>query len=168
MRNDNRGFALHQAVQGFKNKFLRRGIQAHSWFVQDKDRRIANDGAGNRNPLSLPSGERNSPLADHSVVTLRHLLDEFLRVRKLRGPADFGTGGIRLPIGDVAPNGPVEQNRFLQDQTDLVAKRFLSEIPDVLIVDSNGPRGWVIETWDEPHDRTLARASGAHQCRSLP
>jgi hypothetical protein len=58
---------------------------------------------------------------------LRHLLDKFVGIGQFRGALDFLTTRARLTVGDVVPDRTVEQQRILQDETDLLAQRFLLE-----------------------------------------
>ena len=64
-----------------------------------------------------PPDNVRAALADHGVVTLRKLEDEVVRARKL------GRGNYRLHrrggVGqrDIVPDGPVEENVLLQDNS---------------------------------------------------
>ena len=73
-------------------------------FVQNQDRRIANDGARDRDPLPLAAGKRHAALADDGVVALRHLLDEFVRVGQFGGAQNLRAARSGLAVGDVLPD----------------------------------------------------------------
>src|SRR6266852_3828721 len=80
VRDDNRGLALHQAVQRFQDRLLGGRVKARRGFVKNQNGCIANDGSRNRDTLSLPAGERCSTFANDGVVAISHLLNEFVRV----------------------------------------------------------------------------------------
>ena len=83
MGDHNSGLAFDQPVQSIENQFFRRRIQPRARLIQNQDRRIANNGPGDGDPLALASGERHAPLADNRVVPFRHLLDELVGIGQL-------------------------------------------------------------------------------------
>src|SRR2546426_757828 len=68
--------SLHQAVQRFVDEFLRLRVQPRGRLVQNENRGVANDGAGDSYTLALATRECHASLTDTGVVTFRHLLDE--------------------------------------------------------------------------------------------
>src|ERR1700757_3953038 len=95
VRDDDRGLALHQAIQRFQNGLLGAGVKARRRFVEDQNGCIANDGSRNRDALSLSTRESGSAFTDNGVVTVRHFLDEFVRVGLFRSSYNLLGGGIR-------------------------------------------------------------------------
>src|SRR5205085_3277770 len=51
--DDDRGLALHQTAQGFEDQLLRFGVEARRRLVEEEYRRVADDGAGDCDALSL-------------------------------------------------------------------------------------------------------------------
>ena len=51
---------------------LRFGVERRGRLVEDQDRRVADDGAGDADALPLAARQRHAALADHGVVALRH------------------------------------------------------------------------------------------------
>ena len=71
VRDDDGGAAHHQIGQpGLHQPFIL-GIQRAGRLVQQQQRRIAQDGAGDRQALALAAGQRHAALADQGVETLR-------------------------------------------------------------------------------------------------
>ena len=65
--------AFHQPFQGLDHGLLGRCVEAGRRLVEDQDRRVADDRAGDGDPLALAAGERHAAFADHRVVALGHL-----------------------------------------------------------------------------------------------
>ena len=89
--------------------------------VEDQDARVGRERAGNRDALTLASGERRAPLADDRVVTLGQLENEFVRARKRRSRDDALHWHRRVGKRDVLAHRAVEQHVLLQDDADLTA-----------------------------------------------
>jgi len=64
---------LHELLQRLLHLVFRFGIERGCSLIQDKDRRISDDRAGNCYPLFLPSGNSYATLAYHGVISLRHI-----------------------------------------------------------------------------------------------
>ena len=70
MRNDNYRLVFHQSVQRPMNLFLIVCIQTGSGFIQQDDRCILDEGAGNGDSLLLAAGERIAAFAHHGLLPL--------------------------------------------------------------------------------------------------
>ena len=128
--------ALHQPVQSLEDQLFRGRVETRAGLVQNQDGAVADHGASDGDALALAAGEGHAPLANHGVVTLRHLLDELMRVGQLGGAENLGAAGFRLAVRDVVPDRAVEQQSLLQHEADLLAHRFLRETADVAAVDA--------------------------------
>ena len=98
---------------------------------------VANHGARDGDALPLAAGQRDAALSHYRVVPLRHLLDELAGVGQFGCAKNLGAAGARLAVGDIVPDGSVEQQRLLQHEADLLAQRLLRETADVQPVDSH-------------------------------
>ena len=79
---DEGGAAHHQAFERvLDDRFVLRVDRAQR-LVQHQDGRIAENGAGDRDPLALTAGEPHPALTDHRPVPLRQPLDELVGVRR--------------------------------------------------------------------------------------
>ena len=81
-----------------------------------------------------------------------------LRVARLRKPA----------IGDVPPQGVVEQRHLLRHEGDLRAQALERVVLERLAVEQDGPARDVVEARDQAGERRLARARTPHQRHRLP
>ncbi len=91
--------------------------------VENQERWIAEDGAGQRDPLTLPPRKQTTPRADHCLVArLQPLLDETMGVGLLGGVDHLFARGVGTAITDVVEHGVAEQQRFLRHQADLLAQ----------------------------------------------
>ena len=96
MRDHDARPSFHQPVQRLHHRLLGRWIQSRGGFVENQDRRVADDRARNRDALPLPAGKRGAALAEHRRITLRQLLDEFVGVREPRRAGRFPSAGRRV------------------------------------------------------------------------
>jgi hypothetical protein len=58
VRDRDRRPASQQAAEPLEDQRFRLGVEGGRWLVKQQDRRVTDDGAGNRNPLPLAAGER--------------------------------------------------------------------------------------------------------------
>ena len=82
--NDEGRAVLEEQVEGLVDLVLGLGVDLAGGFVEDEDRRVAEDGPGDGDPLPLPAGERRPVLADDRVVAAGDLLDELVGERLSR------------------------------------------------------------------------------------
>ena len=122
--DDQRGAPLHEGIQRVLHAAFRFRIECRGRFVKNQDRRIFQEGAGNRQPLPLPAGKFDAFFAHQRVETLRHRFDEFERVRGFGGGVYFLTAGVATrAVGDIGGDGVVEQDDLLADQRDMAECR---------------------------------------------
>src|SRR5206468_8528589 len=96
--------------------------------------RSAHDGAGDRDPLTLPAGESHAAVADDRVVPVGELRDEGVGVGDLGGPDDLGVREPVAPVGDVLPDRGMEQQRLLRDDAEESTVGRLPERPQIAAV----------------------------------
>ena len=72
---------LHQIRQRSLHQLLGFGIEFGSGFVQNQDRRILQQGAGNRQPLPLPAAQALATFTQYRLISLGHGHDEVVRQR---------------------------------------------------------------------------------------
>ena len=90
----------------------RLGVEGGGRFVQQQDRRIAEHGAGDRDPLALPAGQLDAELAHHRVVAVGKPHDEIMGGGTASGCDDLFLRGANPTIGDVGADAIVEQRRL--------------------------------------------------------
>ncbi len=94
MREDQRRATGRQTVDRLLNRRLVFRVDRGESLVEDQDRRVAQQGAGDRQALALAAGEQHTALADHRGVTLRQSRDELVRVGVARRGFDFRVVGV--------------------------------------------------------------------------
>ena len=154
-------------MEGIENDGFGYSIESGRWLVENENGSIADDGASDPDALTLAPGNRDTALADHSVVSIRQLLDEIVRIRQLCGFDNLLTRGSRFAIRDVLPDRRAEEQRFLQHKSKLPAQGFQLQVAHILAVDADGSRRQLIEARDQTDDRRFARACRPDKCRSL-
>ncbi len=91
------------------------GIQRGGRFIEQDDRRVLHQRAGNGDALALAAGELRAVLADRRIVAAREAHDEIVSAGGLCRCDDFGVGRARFAEGDVLANGVAEQIDVLTD-----------------------------------------------------
>src|SRR5439155_5512518 len=80
MAGQHRGAVLHETVERRDDGGLAVGLDAAGRLIEQEDRRVSQEGAGDADALFLTAGEADAALADLRVVAVRELRDEGMRV----------------------------------------------------------------------------------------
>ena len=94
---------------------------AGSWLIEDEDRIVADQGAGNPDTLALSTGQCGAPVTDHAVVAVGHASDELVGIGQFGCSHNLVFGGAGPTEGDVLSHRPPQEHRLLQHETDLRA-----------------------------------------------
>ena len=89
VRDDERCPARRQAGQRVLHQPLGLRVQRAGGLVQQQDRGVLQDRAGQRNPLALAARQARSPVTKPRFVALRQRGDEIVRRGGARGSLDF-------------------------------------------------------------------------------
>ena len=111
----------------------------------------------------MSARKRNSALANHGVIAVRHSVDELVGVRKFRGAHNFIVRGFGFPISDVLPDRGAKQQALLKHETDLTAQRLNLEAANIDTVDANFAGRQIVKARQQADDGSLAGARRAHQ-----
>ena len=106
-----------------------------------------------------PDGSTTSSTIPHLGEARR---DGLVDAGGLRGGDDLLVGGTRAPVADVVHDGGVEEHRVLRDDRHAAAQAVLRHVLDGLPVDADGALRRVVEAEEQPQQRGLAAAGGAH------
>ena len=71
--DDEGGAADHQIGKSFLHKHFGFGVELGSGFIEDEDRRILQDGAGDGDALALAAAEAGAAFTDHGIVAFRQV-----------------------------------------------------------------------------------------------
>ncbi len=84
MRDENGRAPFGEALERFAQGFLALGIERGGGLVEQQDRRVAQEGAGNGDALLLPAGEAPREFAHGRLVALRKRADEGIGLCRFR------------------------------------------------------------------------------------
>ncbi len=147
---------------------LRFHIDGAGAVVQDEDRRLDEQGAGDGDALLLPAGKVDAALADLGVIAAGQRHD------KVVGLGHFGRGdyflvaGVGPAVADVVADCAGEEHGLLQRRADPAAQRVFVDIAHVAAVDGDAAAGYVVEAGDEVDQARLAGTGGAQESYGLP
>ena len=155
MGDHDRGTPAHQRIEAFHHCRLALGVETGRRLVEHEDRRVAQDRAGNRDPLTLAAREAHPSLPEHGRIAVGELLDELMGGRSLGRSDDLLR--IRLDaIRDVVRDRAREEDALLQHEPDLVANPAQTALAQIVPVDQHAPVERVIEPGNQRRERRLA------------
>src|SRR6266852_8197215 len=167
VRDDERGAAAEEAVEGVADLRFGLGVDAGGGFIQDEKARIVRESAGEINELALTDGERGAAFVDAGADAFRERFDEI-------GEADFADGsfdGVAVDAGgaeaDVGFDGAGEEKGILEDDAELAAQVLEIDFADVDAVEQDLAALNVVEAEKERDERGLAGAGVADDGESL-
>jgi hypothetical protein len=123
MGDDEGRAARHKALDPGHDRRFGGDVERGGRLVQDQDRRVAQERAGNRDALLFALRERNTGFADDRVVAIGQRLDQLVEASQPCGGLDRRIIRPRAATGDVVADRQREDERRLQDQGDLAARR---------------------------------------------
>ena len=130
MGDDQRCPAAGRRLDAALNRLFRLESSAEVASSKIQDRRVLQQGAGDRDTLLFAAGELEAALADTAVVASRQLCDEIVELCRPGSGLDFGIAGIRAAVADVVANRVVEQHRILRHDADRLAQTGLTQLAD--------------------------------------
>ena len=180
--DDEGGAARHQRLERLLDARLRRRVERAGRLVEDQDRRVLEQRAGDGQALALAARQGRAALADQGVVALRLAHDEVVRLGERGRLLDLGLRRIGPADPQVVADGAVEQRRILEHHADVAAKRFELDVAMVEAVDADRARLRVPHAVQQRHRGAFAGAglpdqrdgrarrnvqAEMHQCRPL-
>ena len=165
--DDKRCPSHHEPVQGFLDDPFTFCIQGRSGFIQDQDPGIFQDGPGNGDALALATGHVDAPVSQVGIVSLRQILDEFIRIGGFGRCQDFLPCSIQPSVEDVVVYRIVEQVGFLGYDAHLFPEGSHGHIPDVMVIDEDGSFRHIIETGQQVGNGRFPCTAGTHQSNGL-
>ncbi len=149
------------------DRLLGGAVQVRGGLVQEQDRTVGEEGAGEREALALAGREPGTGLAEPGRHAVRQRVDEVQRARVAQGGAHRGGVGIRARQPYVLGDGAGEQMRVLRNPGDPLPPALGGEGGDVPAVDESPAAMRFGEAEQHAQQRGLARAGGADQCDGL-
>ena len=116
---------------------FRLDVERAGRFVEDEDRRVLQDSAGDRDALALAARQLAAALAGRRIVAFALRQDEVMRSCGLGGGVDLVADGGRAADPDVLLDRAVEQPGILEDRRDRLAQRLAGDGGDIDAVDQD-------------------------------
>ena len=116
--DDQGGASLLQSLQCLLDGGFRLGIEGGGRLVEQQQRRIAQDGAGDGDTLALSAGEAHAALTQFLVVALAKRADELMRFGRARGLAYFIVARILAAETDIVGGAAAKDDGLLRHQCD--------------------------------------------------
>jgi len=113
----------HQVTQRQLHEALGLVIQRRRGFIEDEQRGIAENGAGNRQSLTLTAGKFNPLFTYQRLISLWESLDKIVRIGQPRGLHNLFLCGLLSSECDVIADRVVEQHDILRDNSDVRTER---------------------------------------------
>ena len=101
VRDHDRCPSAHQTVERLLDEKFAFVVERARGLVEQQDARVAEDRAGDRDPLALSHREPDAPLADDRLHPLRHSRYELGRVGGFRRVLDLRLRGLEPAVADV-------------------------------------------------------------------
>ncbi len=158
---------FHQALQRRLDDALGFRIEGRGRLVENQDRRIFEQGASDRDALTLPTREQHAAIADHRVETRRQVSREFEHVRCTRRFLDRGRRCISTEC-DIRADRVIEEDDFLTHERDLFAQALELVFAHIVTIHANRAFIDIIEARQQIHERRLAAAGAPDDGDHLP
>jgi hypothetical protein len=120
--DDEGGGAFFQFLQVLADREIGLGVDGGKGIIEDENRGIRKDGAGDRNPLFLPARERHAFFADRSVIAIFEIDDGVMDIGDPGGPDNLVLAGFLIGHQDVFADRFAEKEGILQDRDDVAAE----------------------------------------------
>ena len=167
MGDDQRGAALRQLGQRALDGHFGGGIERRGGFVEDEDRRVLEEDAGDGDALLLSARELDAALAYHRIEPVGQARNHLVETGAPRRFHHRLVTGPELTIGDILANGAAEQEHILLHDADLAAQGRLRHVPDVDAIDRDRAAVELVEARQERAERGLAGAGGTNDSHGL-
>src|SRR5260370_5484954 len=167
VRDDERGAAAEQAVEGIADLQFGFGVHARGGFVEDEEAGIVGEGAGEIDELALADGERGAAHVDAGADAFGERFDEI-------GETDFADGvldGVAVDVGsaeaDVGFDGAGEEEGVVKNDAEKAAQVLEIDFADVNAVEQDLAALNVVEAKEERDERGFAGAGVADNGEGL-
>ena len=162
VRDDDNRLPPRELGEGLLYEGLVLRVDARRRLVEDHDRGVLEQRAGDGDALLLPSREGVSRLAHHGAVPLGELPHELVHARPTRRLGDLLARGAGAPEADVVLDGVVEEVDLLEYGREVPEQAVARQLAHVAPPDEDGALIDVPEAHHEVGDRRLPRTTRAH------
>src|SRR6266446_4483607 len=159
--------ALSEPFHCFQQRSLSLHIDRTSRLVEDENRRVLQECSSNGNALALTAGKTHAAFTNKSVVTIRQADNKLVRIGGPGRSYDFILASAGTAICDVLGDAGRKQDRFLKDDTELVAEIGQFVVAQLQSIEQNLSFHRVVKTRQEIHQRGLAGTRGADDAHAF-
>ena len=135
MGNDKGCTPGEKRLKGLADEGFTFGVEGTGGFVENEEVGLEENGTGDADALTLPTTEESTAVADGGIVGLGELKDEVVGLSNLRRLFDLLPGGTGSAVGDVVPDGVVEQECVLFNNTYVLPERGGTKLLDGTAID---------------------------------
>ena len=165
VRDEEKGLAAAEAAEeAVEQQLLGRGVQRGGGLVEDQDPAVAQQGAGDGDALALSLAQARALLAAGRVKPLGQVEDE-VRDGGVQGVPQLLVRGVGAGQQEILADGAAEQGIPLRDIEEIVADGRSGLIGAFRPVDLDPSGIGTEQAQDQPAERALAGARGAHDHR---
>ena len=168
MGDDDGGAVLHQPLERVLHHALALGVERRGGLVEQQQRGLAQQGAGDRDALALAAGEPDAALAQRGGEAFGQAVEEFGGMGGFGRGAHLGVARLGPAVADVLRRGAGEDHRLLGHQADAPAQCGGIGLGDIDAVEQEPSLLGIVEAQQQLEDRRLAGARGADQRQLLP
>src|ERR1700677_4148142 len=165
MGDQERGAPPQEPFEALRDEILALGIERAGWLVQQKDGGIFEKGPGQVDALALSGAQTGSAFPDARFKSLGKFFNKYVGVGGARGRGNFLRRCPRFAISDVLGHGRWEDDRLLQDKSNVGAQFPQFQLARVNSADCNHSLAWIKEAGQQMQEGRLACAAGADHRR---
>ena len=118
------------------DEHLGAGVDRAGGLVEDQDRRVGEEGAGDGEQLLLAGAHGAALVVDDGVVAVGQRVHEAVDVGGPRRLEDLLLGGVEVAVGDVLADGAAEQPGVLEHHADVRPQLAAAHLRDVDAVEA--------------------------------
>ena len=164
MSYDEHGPAVAQGVECVFDFLFRLRVEGRGGFVEEGDLGVFENGARDRDALTLTTGEAHAPLADFGFVTIREGLDAVMDRGGAAGVVDLLVCGVLVGVAKIVHDGLVEHVCVLRDDTHERPQRVDCDVLHVLAIDFDLAQIRIVIAEEHAEDCGFAASRLADQC----
>jgi hypothetical protein len=151
---------VHEVVQGLLDEHFGFGIELGSGLVENQNRSILEQCAGDGEALALAAGEALAAVADLRLIALGKLGDEIVGQRGLGSGNHARFGQVGAAVAQIVPDRIVEEDGFLGDDGHLFAEGAQGDVANVVAVDAHAAGNRGVKSREKIDQGGLAGAAG--------
>ena len=163
VRNRNRSARCHQAFKRLLHQAFTLRVQCTCRFIENQNIGILQNGACNRDALSLSPRKFSTAVTHIRVVSLGSSHNEFVCVSHFRCFNHLFQRSIFHPKSNVVEERIVEENRLLVHIANERAQVRQTQLTHIRAIDGDASAHHIVIAWHQIHQRTLTASTLSHE-----